>query len=201
MPPISYPISGIVKDSRNNLLTSLSVFLRNSTKSTILEVTTDSNGRYDADAANFLTGYDTNDTIVVDAYNSFKDEYKSATFTITGSSKTQNLTLEVISALQKGTTGYQEKVVLTNVNSQPYTKYNPLPTATMNILEGYQPADDDSDQDPEYYSFVDKDENWYIKEINRANGTTRFAKGSSNYVINWNNRLTGFNYDYFYNIF
>ena len=60
-PQLPYEISGIVKDSRNRILIDLEISLKNITKtSNPLIVTTDSNGKYFADAGNFNTGYYSN---------------------------------------------------------------------------------------------------------------------------------------------
>ena len=128
MPILPYPISGIVKDSRNFILANLTIFLKNTTKnSNSLPIVTDSNGRYDADAANFNTEYATGDSVSVEANNPFKDEYKIVSFIISGSSKTQNLTLEVIDDVQKGTAGQIIPINVVNVNREPYTKDSPFP--------------------------------------------------------------------------
>ena len=107
------------------------ILLTNKTKSSnALPSVTDSNGLYATDALNFNTGYDFNDSVSVEAYNSFRDEYKKETFTITGTQKTQNIQTEVISSLQKGTTGYPIQNILVNVNSNPFTSDNRFPVET-----------------------------------------------------------------------
>ena len=127
MPSLPYIIQGTVKDSRNRILIGIEVSIKNTTKnSNPLVIVTDENGKYTADAANFNTDYSSGDSVSVVAYNLFKDEYKSESFTITGTSKTQNLNLEVISSLQRGTVGYSNPVVLVNANNKPFSKENPL---------------------------------------------------------------------------
>src|SRR3990167_7059155 len=126
-----YVIQGTAKDSRNKLLSNTEILLTNKTKSSnALPSVTDSNGLYATDALNFNTGYDFNDSVSVEAYNSFRDEYKKETFTITGTQKTQNIQTEVISSLQKGTTGYPIQNILVNVNSNPFTSDNRFPVET-----------------------------------------------------------------------
>jgi hypothetical protein len=73
---------------------------------------------------------------------------------------------------------------------------------TANILERYVISDKDDDASPNYYGFVDKDENWVIlkETISPGNDTYRYVKGSGNYSTNWANRTT-LTYDYFYNVF
>ena len=98
MPSLPYIITGTVKDSRNNILDGIQVILTDKTKnSNPLYVLTDENGIYTADAANFNIEYGQGDTILIIATNSFQDETKTDSFTISGISKTLNLTLEVIS--------------------------------------------------------------------------------------------------------
>ena len=205
MPPlISYPITGSVKDSRDRLQSSVQVRFTNLTKDsnglTPLFVTTNSDGIYTADAANFTVGYDLNDSVQVFVLNSFQDESKTDTFTISESSKNLDLVLEVIESLQKGTASQISPVVLTNVNKKPFTKINPFPVSTGDIRSEYVNSDSDTDQEPEYWGYVDRFGNWFIEEINRTNGTYRFARGPNNYSANWTNR-TDLDYKYWYEVF
>ncbi len=64
------------------------------------------------------------------------------------------------------------------------------------VFDRYQLTDYDDTSDPIYLGFLDKDGGWYIKEINEANGTVRFDKGTSDYSTNWTGR-TSLTYNYF----
>jgi hypothetical protein len=202
MPPLTpYLITGTVKDSEHTILTSLNVTLKNVTKgSNPLVVTTDSNGKYTADAANFNTGYSDGDEVSVSATNPFGDETKTETFTISGDSKVQDLNLQVIESLPDETQGHHTKIIPVNLSGKPFQRNNPFPVENQDVLAKYQPADEDISGDPEYYGFTDKDGNWYIQQISPSNGTYRYAKGSTNYITNWTNR-TSLSYDYFHNVF
>ena len=134
MPPlIPYPILGTVTDSAANILTSVNVVLTNTTKSSNpLTVATDSNGKYVADAGNFDTGYSSGDTVSVTVSNTFKDETKTITFTISGSTKKNlNIQTEVILTLPEGYVGRTNKTSLVNASNLPYQKTNPLPVIEL----------------------------------------------------------------------
>ena len=195
-PQLPYEISGIVKDSRNRILIDLEISLKNITKtSNPLIVTTDSNGKYFADAGNFNTGYDSNDEVSVEAFTSFRDEYQKETFNIIGTKKTQNLNLEVVSSLQKGTTGYPVQNVLVNVNSKPFTKDNPIPVEKderrYTIALAYN-----SDNLVEYQGWANvgsskADSIWRIKKLiySGTNVTDeQWAKGNDYFDKKWNDR-------------
>ena len=127
-PLLPFPITGIVKNIDGIVLVSLQVELTNTTQSSnILLVTTDSDGRYDADAGNFDTGYVIGDTVSVFAKSIFNDREKTETFTISGNDKIQDITLEVIKILPEGTVGRTHKTTLVNSAGNPYQNTNPLP--------------------------------------------------------------------------
>lgn len=62
----------------------------------------------------------------------------------------------------------------------------------------YTEKDVTGDLPNKYFSYTDKDGNWYIMKLTTTGA--RYYKGSSNYTTNWTNHLS-LTYDYFYNIF
>lgn len=51
-----------------------------------------------------------------------------------------------------------------------------------------------------YLGYLDKDGNWYITEIDEANGTQKYVKGTSGFTTAWSNRASN-TYEDFNNIF
>lgn len=98
----------------------------------------------------------------------------------------------------KSSSGKYEWVPLNVVKNEDGT-YT-LKVDTGLIRDKYVSADSDEASDPKYYGFNDIDGKWYIKEVNVAAGTTRFAAGDTDYPTNWTGR-GGLGYDYFYNAF
>lgn len=203
MPSLPYLIQGTVKDSRNKILIGIEVLVKNTTKnSNPLVIITDSNGKYIADAANFNTDYSSGDSVSVEAFNSFKDEYKSESFVITGTGKTQNLTLEVISSLQKGTVGYSNPVILVNANNKPFSKENPLYVETLTDIRKTTRTTYTASGFEEYHAeavagALDSEGKWRIsKRTYNASDqeiSLKWASGNANYDKVFDNRTS---YDY-----
>ncbi len=61
----------------------------------------------------------------------------------------------------------------------------------------YKFSDNTASGDPQYFGYVDKDENWYVMKFT-ATGA-RFAKGSGNYAANFAN-CPNLTYSYFYEL-
>ena len=60
----------------------------------------------------------------------------------------------------------------------------------------YRISDYAASADPSYYGHIDASGNWYILQLNKGNGTVRYAKGTSGYAAAWANRA-GQSYNYF----
>lgn len=200
-PQLPYIIQGIIKAS-SGTVAGTTVTLVNKTKSSNpLTITTNSEGMYLADAANFNTGYDLVDEVEVEAYSLFKDEYKKDSFRIIGTEKTFNLDLEVINALSRSTTGYNTPNVLVNVNQKPFSKSNPLPTEVEDrrYTKVYGL---DSNSLPIYEGWAKIGSSksaavWRIKKYTRdSNGVVtdeQWADGNDSFDNIWNSRTS---YDY-----
>lgn len=76
---------------------------------------------------------------------------------------------------------------------------NKIDPAEKQPTDGYKITDFD-DSTPSYYGFVNKDGAWYIQKEDTLTGTYRYAKGSSTYSDNWDDR-ENLSYDYFDNVF
>ena len=199
-PSFPYIISGTVKDSRNTILISIEILFTNTDKSSNpLVITTDSNGKYFADAANFNTGYDSGDSISYEVFNSFKDEKASGSFIISGTKKSLDIQTEVIASLQKGTTGYPQQSILVNVNSKPYTQDNAFFVENIHDRNYTKVYDLDANSLPVYEGRAKMgsskaDAVWRIRKYVRdANGivTDELWADSNDYFDNiWNNRTS-----------
>lgn len=62
---------------------------------------------------------------------------------------------------------------------------------------GFYPANEDQAGIIKYYSFTDREGNWYIQK--KENGNWRYVKGKGNYPTNWTNRAT-LEYKYLYEL-
>ena len=49
----------------------------------------------------------------------------------------------------------------------------------------YQVARQDVSGDPKYYGYTDADGKWLIQEMNTANGTFKWVRGTSDLATNW----------------
>ena len=66
----------------------------------------------------------------------------------------------------------------------------------------YQITHLDTTGDIKYFGYLDKNSNWYIRQLTASKGL--YAKGSSNYLDNWdgNGKYIGtLTFDYFNNVF
>ena len=63
----------------------------------------------------------------------------------------------------------------------------------------YKFSDNTAEGDPQYFGYVDRDQNWYIMKLT-ATGA-RYAKGSGNYAATFAGCADpGFEYSYFYEL-
>ena len=74
-----------------------------------------------------------------------------------------------------------------------------LITAIRDALLRYRQADYDNASDPKYFSFVDKNGNWFILKQDESDKSLRYATGASYYADNWINR-SSLDFNYFYDI-
>ena len=74
-----------------------------------------------------------------------------------------------------------------------------LITAIRDALLRYRPTDYDDASDPKYFSFVDKNGNWFILKQDESAKSLRYATGASYYADNWINR-SSLDFNYFYDI-
>ena len=76
---------------------------------------------------------------------------------------------------------------------------NKIDPAQKKPLDDYS-ISDVLNSDITFYGFVSKDGAWYIMRVDTQTGTFRYAKDSSSYSDNWNNRAN-LKYDLFDNVF
>jgi len=70
-------------------------------------------------------------------------------------------------------------------NSSSSTVYS-KPTDSYSLVQ----FDDTSSASYEYYAYMDKDSNWYIKRLTTATNLFEFVAGSSSYSTAWTNRAS-----------
>ena len=70
----------------------------------------------------------------------------------------------------------------------------------QDTLDNYKASDEDNTTDYDYYSYLDKDGNWIIEQINNSTMAHRYIKGTSDYTTNWTNRAS-LTYNYFNEVF
>lgn len=71
--------------------------------------------------------------------------------------------------------------------------------SNVSPTDGYKISEID-EGNVSYYGFTNKDGAWLVMQEGTDGNSFRYAKGSSNFPDNWNNR-ENLNYDYFYNLF
>ena len=71
--------------------------------------------------------------------------------------------------------------------------------ATASPTDGYKITEIDNGI-VGYYGFTNKDGGWLIMKEDTNSGSFRYAKGASNFPLNWDSR-TNLKYDYFHDIF
>jgi len=71
--------------------------------------------------------------------------------------------------------------------------------STPSPMEGYKISEID-DNAITYYGFTNNDGGWLIMREDTESNSFRYAKGISNFPMNWSNRAN-LDYDYFYNLF
>lgn len=73
--------------------------------------------------------------------------------------------------------------------------------AGVSPTQGYSIAQiDDTNGLVTYYGFVNQNKSWFIMKENLEDNSYRYARGKSNFVSNWQNRVN-LNYDFYYNQF
>jgi hypothetical protein len=71
-----------------------------------------------------------------------------------------------------------------------YVAVDDLEQYTLDQLLQYQMANYDTDSDPQYVGYLDKDGNYYIKKITNSTGVVEYTKGTSGYAAAWTNRAS-----------
>jgi len=77
---------------------------------------------------------------------------------------------------------------------------NKIDPAEKNPTDGYAITNIDNATYPYYYGFINKTGGWYIMSED-ASGEYLYAKGTTDFTTNWNNRKTTLSYGYFNAIF
>jgi len=72
--------------------------------------------------------------------------------------------------------------------------------SNISPLDKYAISRDDSTTTTEYYGFVDITGAWYIMKIDTTTGIYLYAKGTTNFMVEWGNRATTVVYDEFNNL-
>lgn len=127
-PVLPFPIDGTLKDSSGTLLTSTEIRITNTRTNGTYTINTNSSGTYNDDLANLPDGYLDGDSVTFFAKNPFHDEEVTTTITISGTSKTTNLVLEVIASLPSNVLkGRIRETIPVNLKGKPYQKTNRLP--------------------------------------------------------------------------
>ena len=146
--------------------------------------TTDSNGIFLYDLAEI--GYTSGETVEVKVTEPYNNEFKDHSYVVEGVSNTENIDLtlrtEALSVV-----GYTNRSIIHSVGNEPITRDNPLDVSdSKDLLKGYETSG--SDDDNMLYGYMDKDGNWYIQNFDASGNTVKYARGSSNFNGNWNNR-------------
>lgn len=204
MPVIPHTVYGKTYDIFGNILTGVSVTLTHATITPVLSATSDGNGDYNLSLGNLDSQWSVGQAITLVGTKSAEGTKTVITTISTGGSQVVNITLDETSDFAY-LTQVQNRVNMNTVFMSHYdglkvTRLRPFPVESKNALEGYEAADEDFSADPEYRGYVNRFGNWYIRQNNRANGTYKFAKGTSGYETNWANRTT-LTYDYFHNAY
>jgi hypothetical protein len=95
MPSLPFPVDGTVYEfDGTTAVANVKVICRNVTNNETLNTTTNSSGQFIFDLSYFTSGYSTGNEISL--FASYGNYYKEAIFTVSGNSKTQDLTLNVV---------------------------------------------------------------------------------------------------------
>ena len=85
---------------------------------------------------------------------------------------------------------YAMNVILKNGVPQEWD--GSITVTSLNPLEKYKisnmPASAETEDDVQYYGFIDSDGGWYILELTTSTGTCMYAKGVSDYLTAWTNK-------------
>ncbi len=203
MPVFPHTVTVIVRDVFGNILNGATVTVIHSNGT--LTGTTNSNGRANIQLGQ-LSSWVMADALEITATKTAEGTVTLETTISSGGGQTHNMTLEETSnfdfeRMSDTPDSYgMNFVILSHYDGEKVTRLRPLPVQTENPLDKYIPTDDDFASDPNYTSWTDRLGNWYIVRDNIADGTHRYARGSSDYETNWTNREE-LEYDYFYNVF
>lgn len=161
-------------------------------------VTTGTDGVFVFDLANY--GYTSGETVSVSIEDKYRNQVLTTTFVVTGAFQNINWTLAYRTDAFLPNANIAQTPMLHTVGKKPVTADNPLSVKTSAFLENFYPSDQLTSGPVTYNGYLDRDGRWYITEQNTTTGTFRYAKGSSNYSNNWDNRA-GLSYGYFNEVF
>ncbi len=204
MPATAHLINGKVKDIFGNALAGATVELTHSSITPVLSATTDPTGTYIINLAKLDSQWSKGQEFDIKGSKTAEGK-KTETVIISGTGgQTVNITLEEVSDFvydppPQDRTNLTQTIPL-HYDGEKITRQRPFPVMNENVTDKYRPADDDDNGNPEYYGFTDRFGNWYIEKFDSDNGSHRYARGSSDYITNWNNR-TDLGYNYFHDVF
>lgn len=163
----------------------------------VKDLVTDSVGRVVYDLANI--GYTAGETVTVDVQDEFNNQYKQYTFVLGGDYHSASVQLEQRTTAQGKVVGYTDRVLLYGIGDKPITSDNPLAVKSeSDLIVGYVLSGvDDINR---YYGYMDNSGAWYIQRYESGTKTYKYARGSSDFSGNWNNR-TGLTYSFFSEVF
>ena len=147
---------------------------------------TDDNGLFSLDLADI--GYVSGETITILAKDKFNNETKTLKVEVTGFFAEVALNLNLRTVVEN-ISELQLQNVLHSVGKKPITADNPLPIFDeTDPLAGYMLAGGDDNN--QTYGYVNKEGAWYIQKFSSADKTYVYARGSNNFLTNWNARTS-----------
>ncbi len=125
MPQTPYPVSGTVFTSRGTVENSI-VRINSD-----IQVSTDSKGNFLLDLANMSENYSDGESYIIEAWDSFNNEYISDTITVTGGSQTKNLFLIERDTAEGDEIRRLTPIILKTIGNKNISLNNPLIIQTM----------------------------------------------------------------------
>lgn len=208
-PISSHIISGKVRDIFGNILEGATVTVTHDDikSANPLDDTTNAQGEYSINLSGLSEQWVAGEGIKILGSKTAEGRKTITTTISTGGGQTHNFNLDETSDFDfELQPDLQDRyafsmVMFVHYDGLQVTRLRPLPVQTENPLDGYHPTDDDVSGNTQYTGYTDRFGNWYIQRYNSSNGQYRYARGSSDYTTNWDNRSTSVEYDYFYNVF
>jgi len=194
MPSTPYIVSGTVYTSNGSV--SNSVVRINSE----LVTTTDDQGQYLLDIANFSDGYTDGSSYTIESWDEFENEYKTDTFTVAGGGLTKDVYLDsrdVQNDLTKGSDTRREEI--RSIGNKPVSQDNLLPVQSNDRIFTQKLAYVSGTSRTEYVGEAAPgtpvgQAKWRIKKLvyNSSNYTTDivWANGSGKFDKIWSSRAS-----------